>query len=150
MENNHLNATAFAEKIDVQRSSVSHILSKRNKPSLEFILKINEHFEEADLEWLLLGEKQDQEKHPTLLKEKVEVSEIDAIEHKTKYEITQGMPQKNENSNTDEISQIIQLYKDGSFRTYFPNLSIFALDEVLYKITTAFTVYFLLFCRTKL
>ena len=120
MENNHLNATAFAEKIDVQRSSVSHILSKRNKPSLEFILKINEHFKEADLEWLLLGEKQDQEKHPTLLKEKVEVSEIDAIEHKTKYEITQGMPQKNENSNTDEISQIIQLYKDGSFRTYFP------------------------------
>lgn len=120
MENNHLNATAFAEKIDVQRSSVSHILSKRNKPSLEFILKINEHFEEADLEWLLLGEKQDQEKHPTLLKEKVEVSEIDAIEHKTKYEITQGMPPKNENSNTDEISQIIQLYKDGSFRTYFP------------------------------
>lgn len=120
MENNHLNATAFAEKIDVQRSSVSHILSKRNKPSLEFILKINEHFAEADLEWLLLGEKQDQEKHPTLLKEKVEVSEIDAIEHKTKYEITQGMPQKNENSNTDEISQIIQLYKDGSFRTYFP------------------------------
>ena len=114
MENNHLNATAFAEKI------VSHILSKRNKPSLEFILKINEHFEEADLEWLVLGEKQDQEKHPTLLKEKVEVSEIDAIEHKTKYEITQGMPQKNENSNTDEISQIIQLYKDGSFRTYFP------------------------------
>ena len=84
------------------------------------LLKINEHFEEADLEWLLLGEKQDQEKHPTLLKEKVEVSEIDAIEHKTKYEITQGMPQKNENSNTDEISQIIQLYKDGSFRTYFP------------------------------
>ncbi|MDA9124369.1 helix-turn-helix domain-containing protein [bacterium] len=120
MENNHLNATAFAEKIDIQRSSVSHILSKRNKPSLEFILKINEHFEEADLEWLLLGEKQDQEKHPTLLNEKVEVSEIDAIEHKTKYEITQGMPQKNENSNTDEISQIIQLYKDGSFRTYFP------------------------------
>lgn len=120
MENNHLNATAFAEKIDVQRSSVSHILSKRNKPSLEFILKINEHFAEADLEWLLLGEKQDQEKHPTLLNEKVEVSEIDAIEHKTKYEITQGMPQKNENSNTDEISQIIQLYKDGSFRTYFP------------------------------
>jgi len=120
MENNHLNATAFAEKIDVQRSSVSHILSKRNKPSLEFILKINEHFEEADLEWLLLGEKQDQEKHPTLLNEKVEVSEIDAIEHKTKYEITQGKPQKNENSNTDEISQIIQLYKDGSFRTYFP------------------------------
>ena len=41
MQNNQLNATAFAEKIGVQRSSVSHILSKRNKPSLEFMLKIH-------------------------------------------------------------------------------------------------------------
>ena len=39
METNQLSAAAFAEKIGVQRSSVSHILSKRNKPSLEFILK---------------------------------------------------------------------------------------------------------------
>lgn len=55
MQNNQLNATAFAEKIGVQRSSVSHILSKRNKPSLEFMLKIHEHFEEANLDWLILG-----------------------------------------------------------------------------------------------
>jgi len=34
MDNHQLNAAAFAEKIGVQRSSVSHILSKRNKPSL--------------------------------------------------------------------------------------------------------------------
>ena len=40
MENHHLNAAGFAEKIGVQRSSVSHILSKRNKPSLDLILKI--------------------------------------------------------------------------------------------------------------
>ena len=44
MENNQLNAAAFAEKIGVQRSSVSHILSRRNKPSLEFILKIHAEF----------------------------------------------------------------------------------------------------------
>ena len=51
MENYQLNATAFAEKIGVQRSSVSHILSKRNKPSLEFMLKIN-HFINS---WLQLS-----------------------------------------------------------------------------------------------
>ncbi len=34
------NATSFSEKIGVQRSSISHILSERNKPSLEFILKV--------------------------------------------------------------------------------------------------------------
>ena len=35
-----LSASKFAEKIGVQRSSVSHILSGRNKPSLDFVLKI--------------------------------------------------------------------------------------------------------------
>ena len=32
--------SSFAEEIGVQRSSISHILSGRNKPSLEFVLKI--------------------------------------------------------------------------------------------------------------
>ena len=54
MDNHQLSAAAFAEKIGVQRSSVSHILSKRNKPSLEFILKINAAFDSIGLDWLLL------------------------------------------------------------------------------------------------
>jgi len=58
MENHQLNAAAFAEKIGVQRSSVYHILSRRNKPSLDFILKIQAQFEEADFDWLLLGARQ--------------------------------------------------------------------------------------------
>ena len=41
MLSNNLNSASFAEQIGVQRSSVSHIMSKRNKPSLDFILKIN-------------------------------------------------------------------------------------------------------------
>ena len=35
-----LTASSFADKIGVQRSSMSHLLSGRNKPSLDFILKI--------------------------------------------------------------------------------------------------------------
>jgi transcriptional regulator with XRE-family HTH domain len=48
-----LSASKFAEKIGVQRSSVSHILSGRNKPSLDFVLKIYKSIENIDLEWLL-------------------------------------------------------------------------------------------------
>lgn len=48
-----LNASAFADKIGVQRSSLSHLLSGRNKPSLEFIMKIVEAFPEVDLYWLV-------------------------------------------------------------------------------------------------
>ena len=50
-----LNASSFADKIGVQRSSLSHLLSGRNKPSLDFILKILEVFPEVDLYWILNG-----------------------------------------------------------------------------------------------
>jgi len=48
-------AASFSEKIGVQRSSISHILSGRNKPSLEFIMKILSSYDEVDLYWLLNG-----------------------------------------------------------------------------------------------
>ena len=50
-----LTASAFAERIDVQRSGISHILSGRNKPSLDFVLKVVRTFPEVDLYWLLNG-----------------------------------------------------------------------------------------------
>ncbi len=50
-----LSASAFAEVITVQRSSISHILSGRNKPSLDFITKVLNAFPEIDLLWLLSG-----------------------------------------------------------------------------------------------
>ena len=42
-----LTASLFADKINVQRSSISHLLSGRNKPSLDFILKVIENFPEV-------------------------------------------------------------------------------------------------------
>ena len=50
-----ISAANFAETIDVPRSSISHILSGRNKPSLEFVLKIIETYQDIDLYWLLKG-----------------------------------------------------------------------------------------------
>ena len=50
-----LSASLFADKIGVQRSSISHILSGRNKPSLDFILKITNTFTDVDIYWLLNG-----------------------------------------------------------------------------------------------
>jgi len=50
-----LTASSFADKINVQRSSISHLLSGRNKPSLDFILKVIESFPDVELLWLLNG-----------------------------------------------------------------------------------------------
>lgn len=51
----NLTASQFADLIGVQRSNISHILSGRNKPSLDFIMKITEHFPTVSIDWLLNG-----------------------------------------------------------------------------------------------
>jgi transcriptional regulator with XRE-family HTH domain len=56
MENNELSSSQMADRIGVQRSAISHILSGRNKPSLDFILKVLESFAEVSSEWLLRGQ----------------------------------------------------------------------------------------------
>ncbi len=55
MKLNNLTASAFADEIGVQRSSVSHILSGRNKPSLEFIQKVVTRFPKVSADWLIAG-----------------------------------------------------------------------------------------------
>ncbi len=55
LQSEDLNPTRFADKIGVQRSSISHILSGRNKPSYDFLLKTLEAFPLLNAEWLLTG-----------------------------------------------------------------------------------------------
>jgi len=51
-----LSPTQFADTIGIGRPVVSHILSGRNKPSLEVIQKIVDAFPDLALPWLLKGE----------------------------------------------------------------------------------------------
>ena len=54
----NLTSKEFAEKIGVQRSSISHIVSGRNKPSLDFIMKLTTTFPELNSKWLLHGKEE--------------------------------------------------------------------------------------------
>lgn len=56
IEYSQLTPSEFADEIDVQRSSISHITSGRNKPSLEFIIKIKSRFPEILWDWLINGD----------------------------------------------------------------------------------------------
>jgi transcriptional regulator with XRE-family HTH domain len=118
MENHQLNSAAFAEKIGVQRSSVSHILSRRNKPSLEFILKVQAEFTEADFDWLLLGARK--KSSPTSNQLLVDQGKVDELEADKSI----NPPQKSISTSLDvfdtEVLQIIQTYKDGTFRVFLP------------------------------
>ncbi|MFC2176074.1 helix-turn-helix domain-containing protein [Bacteroidota bacterium] len=56
MEDHGLSSSQMADRIGVQRSAISHVLSGRNKPSLDFILKVLESFDNVSSDWLLKGE----------------------------------------------------------------------------------------------
>jgi transcriptional regulator with XRE-family HTH domain len=48
-------AAQFAEEIGVQKSGISHIISGRNNPSLDFVQKILQRFPEVNMDWLIMG-----------------------------------------------------------------------------------------------
>ena len=123
--NHQLSAAAFASKIGVQRSAMSHILSGRNKPSLEFLIKIYEAFEEVALDWLILGT-------PTPTDQTNKSYLFDSTEAENEYQQTRPItypkseimkPQKQSLISTEESAppkEIIYLYGDGSFERFKP------------------------------
>ena len=137
-----LSSTQFADKIGVQRSTLSHLLSNRNKPSLDFLLKIIEHFPELNLYWLADGSKQmfsqknetDQNfKTSSNLTEDITQNandvEIDDVEESVLHAINENVeslmqyeePQKIIDRSVEqnlEIDYIVIFYKDGSFKRY--------------------------------
>jgi DNA-binding XRE family transcriptional regulator len=48
-----LTSTKFADEIGVPRPSISHILSDRNKPSLEIVQKMYRRYPELGFNWFL-------------------------------------------------------------------------------------------------
>lgn len=124
-----LSAALFAEKIDVQRSSISHILSGRNKPSLEFVLKILKVFPEVELYWLLNGvgtfPKQASKKiesAPTLFSEEKEMTTVnkEITSVKSPIESEHTIVNSLKSTTTNEIERIVIFFKDGSFKNYNP------------------------------
>ena len=101
-----LSATAFAEEIGVQRSSISHLLSGRNKPSLDFVLKVVQRFPEVNLYWLLNGK-----------------GNFPKKEHKEAppSPIQSAANEKRPSRSEREVEKIVVFYSDGSFREYLPH-----------------------------
>lgn len=118
-------ASSFAEKVGVQRSSISHLLSGRNKPSLEFVLKILASYPEVELYWLLNGKGIFPSKNISAPKiEENQISKKDdlfsATENETKL-INENTDVKQPTFSTHskkEIERIVIFYKDGTFSNF--------------------------------
>ena len=100
-------SSSFAEKIGVQRSSISHILSGRNKPSLDFILKILSAFPEVDLYWLFNGKGEFPAKNKT-----------EEIKKEIATPIVETEKIVSEIKSDKTIERIVIFYSDGSFKNF--------------------------------
>ncbi|MBJ7882688.1 helix-turn-helix domain-containing protein [Gelidibacter salicanalis] len=101
-------ASSFSEKIGVQRSSISHILSGRNKPSLDFVLKILSSYPEVELYWLLNG-KGEFPSHSTPILQSQE---------KPKEKAPEETPLPRIDTADKSIEKIVIFYTDGTFKDF--------------------------------
>lgn len=142
-----LTPSQFADLTGIQRSNFSHIISERNKPSLDFVLKIIETFPTLNLYWLLLGKgtmfKQKSTTEETISALPPTVSEpqketIETEQYTQKFIIAEeNKPIENHTSAIDLASEsaipeeelsspvskdtpeeIILFYKDGTFKSF--------------------------------
>lgn len=122
-----LTASSFADKIGVQRSSMSHLLSGRNKPSLDFILKIMEVFPDVDLYWILNGkgsfpksEKAEKPNEPLESKENIPASLFSASSKENRELKTESFKTDHKNIYEGTIEKIVVFYSNGTFKEYKP------------------------------
>lgn len=136
-----LTASQFADAIGVQRSSVSHVLSGRNKPSMDFIEKILRTYPEINAEYLILGlgaplkDEPDLFNHePREVSQRIQEGGGSATKKAVaKPEVELERAHEDEQSQdyvTDKIeeqlvvpSMLICIYPDGTFKMYHPRKS---------------------------
>ena len=118
-----LSAASFADRIEVGRSSISHILSGRNKPSLDFVMKVVQNFPEVELYWLLNGKG----KFPAGKDSETQEEKNKVEEKKTSPPVSMNTPiqdppqkvsQMPSGNPGKEIQKIVIFYKDGSFDAF--------------------------------
>jgi transcriptional regulator with XRE-family HTH domain len=133
----NITVSQFSQAIKIQRSGMSHILSGRNKPSLDFVLRVLKRYPEINPSWFLMGEGEmyisDKiDTQTTMFPSQLEIDDtkeiIDVDEHKQEpinNELidSQNRYLDNENitmgrTNTKKIEKIIVLYSDNTFDEY--------------------------------
>ena len=133
----NLTATQFAEMMQIQPSNVSHLLSGRNKPSLDFLIKLKEVFPEYNYEWIILGKKPITTNDSTFFNKENVVSKVDVdqfddnvevkndndVIHVQKIEDNAAFLNPHVDKPTAELpsnrlKQIIYVYEDHTFEVY--------------------------------
>jgi transcriptional regulator with XRE-family HTH domain len=123
----------FAEEINVQPSGISHILSGRNNPSLDFVIKMLEKYSFLSTDWLLFG-KGSMYKEPKmgdlfsnidLIEPVIPKEKAGRTEEKTDIESPQDSEIYEKDSKSSEkrhsqVAKIVWFYENSSFKEFYP------------------------------
>ena len=128
----NISPSIFADEIGIQRSSISHILAGRNKPSLDIVQKIIKRFPDLGINWIL-----DDEELPDQM-ESMDGSKSVDKHHQGTLESTNTSPRhldrKNDPAPTPaqenlrrqklpieepkQVDRILVFYTDGTFKEF--------------------------------
>ncbi len=141
MENEHLTPARFADKLQINRAIISHILNGRNNPSLDVVTKILDDMPHINPEWLLKGTGNMYKEgvvtdilsdEPDLFRQHVMKTGSESNNAEKPQEIDVKSPASSvqfaENKSTDlvkavdkKITQIIIYYSDHTFEIFGPH-----------------------------
>ena len=119
----------FAKKLGVPASSITHIISKRNKPGLGFIQSLLNVYKDIDANWLLTGLRSSRSMARSLQDEGGEQDLFSALEPENSSDSIEKKdePQKNDvflppkDNQTKIVEKIVTFYSDKTFTEYYPN-----------------------------
>lgn len=130
----NLTATQFAEMMQIQPSNVSHLLSGRNKPSLDFLIKLKDVFPEYSFDWIILGKKPItlSERTQSVKEELQNNDQFPIVETSSNFgdifSVAEKSDQDTINTITEtkmeqskQVKQIVYIYDDNTFEIYSSN-----------------------------
>jgi transcriptional regulator with XRE-family HTH domain len=135
LRNENKTSAQLAEEIGVQASGISHILSGRNNPSLDFVLKMLEKYKFLSTDWLLFGtgsmykDSKMQNLFDESFQEKNNDKEVSAknyvFQKESDFQDVKEIIQHNNTNNTSakasaEVVKIVWFYDNSSFEEFFP------------------------------
>lgn len=134
MERERMGQAQFASAIGIQRAAMSHIISGRNNPSLDVMLKILHRYPQLNPDWLLFGkgemlrssdssveQVEDQAKTPPQLHlmadDHVEVSQAALNTEREPLEKQMAISVE---KTSKTVSRIMVFYSDNTYDTFVP------------------------------
>jgi len=121
-----ISAAQFADAIGIQRSSMSHLLAGRNKPSIDFLQKCIHVYPDIDILWLISGKTSTNEVQASENKAQLRLNVVKSsenLEQANLFDSPQSVYSSNQAqrvSSKKTIERIVTFYSDKTFTEYIP------------------------------